>query len=137
MQGILKSTFSHTHFSDPGCHSLPSSSLFFFLVFLNQFIINHITRKKNNTIIKESNKYCIGSLQYIFFCTTTKLSLWWLNKCNSHLFHKVSMSDTQWWSDVSLIVTAGRKQKNRKYHRQNLKWLRDLQHTEVLNVIRY
>jgi len=42
------------------------------------------------------------------------------------LFHKVAMSETQWWSDVSLIVTAGRKQKNRKNHQQILKSFSDL-----------
>jgi len=66
------------------------------------------------------------SVSIQFFCTTI-MNLWWLNKCNSLLFQKVEISDTQWWSDVSLSCidcSAGRKQKNRKYHQQTLKWLK-------------
>jgi len=37
----------------------------------------------------------------------------------------VAMSDTQCQRDVSFITTD-RKQKNSKYHQQNVKWLSDL-----------
>ncbi len=47
-----------------------------------------------------------------FFPAQLYLHIWWLNICNASFFLKVALSDTQWWRDVSLTITAGIKQTN-------------------------
>ncbi len=50
---------------------------------------------------------------YKYICPAQQyLHIWWLNTCNASLFLEVALFNTQWWCDVSLIITAGIKQKN-------------------------